>query len=430
MGSVLHVVWEYPPVIYGGLARHAEELARAQERAGWGVTVVTAAEDVTDPGRRVPPGERFRRGVRVLRARRSSPRAPWSDLLAAARQLDDALTVTALEHIEARRAAGDALPTVVHAHDWVGARAARTVAAAIGARSVLTVHATEYGRRQGAIGAEVDGGQPASVHAQEREAVHGADVVIVCSEAMRREVCLVLGADPARVRVIPNAVDAAAWRAGPAALRAARRHWLGETAGPLIAAAGRIEWEKGFSTVIRALPDLRRVHPRIRLVLAGRGSYAPRLAALAAELGVADLLVLPGWLARRDLAALYAGADVVVVPSRYEPSGLVAREAQAAGATVVTTRTGGLVEAVQDGTTGLLIDVGDVHGLRDTISSIAAHPSRAHRLARAGALAVAELTWTDVAKATADVYAEPLRPPVPSPGKDVAAPLIDAMMTS
>jgi glycogen(starch) synthase len=406
---VLHLVWEFPPVIYGGLARHAEELTRAQHRDGWDVTVVTAAEDVTDPTRRVPIGRRRRRDILVLRARRPLPRASWTDLLGAARELDDAMAAAALAQVEELAAAGTAAPTVVHAHDWIGSRAARTVAAAIGARSVLTVHATEYGRRRGEIDPEVDGGVPAAVHALECEAVASVDAVIVCSAAMRTEVCEVLGADPRRVQVIPNAVDAAAWRAGPAAVRAARRHWLAQESGLLIAAAGRIEWEKGFSTVIRTLPDLRRVHPQVRFVLAGRGSYSGQLTELAAELEVTDLLVRPGWLARRDLAALYAAADLVVVPSRYEPSGLVAREAQAAGATVVATRVGGLVETVQDGSTGVLIDVGDVHGLRDTISLLAAHPSRARRLAQAGTAAVRAVTWPDVATATAAVYA-----PVPA----------------
>lgn len=424
--SVLHVVWEYPPVIYGGLARHAEELARAQHRAGWDVGVVTAAEDVTDPSRRVPIGARLRRDVRVLRVRRPSPRRPWTDLLGAAGQLDEALAAAALEELDAP---GATPPSVVHAHDWIGARAARILADRVGARLVLTLHATEFGRRQGRIGPEVDDGQPAAVHALEREAVAAADAVIVCSEAMRVEVSDTLGADPSRVQVVPNAVDAAAWRAGPAAVRAARRHWLGPdppSLGPLIAAAGRIEWDKGFSTLIRALPDLRRVHPQVRLVLAGRGSDTARLVALAADLGVTDLLALPGWLHRRDLAALYAAADVVVVPSRYEPSGLVAREAQAAGATVISTRTGGLVETVTDGVTGVLIEVGDVHGLRDTIYLLAAQPARARRLGQAGSLAVRSLNWADVAGMTAQVYTgQPAR----RPPKPLAASEMNAMMT-
>jgi glycogen(starch) synthase len=439
MTGVLHVVWEYPPVIYGGLARHAEDLARAQQQAGWQVSVITPAEDVTQPGRRVPAGLRVRRDVQVLRVRRPLPRVPWSDLLGAAHQLDDTLADAALLHLGTP---GTPRPAVVHAHDWIGARAARTVADRLGVPLVLTVHATEFGRRLGGIGPELDGGTPAAVHALERLAVAAADVVLVCSEAMRSEVCTVLDADPRRVRLTPNAVDAATWRAGPAAIRAARRHWLAPgpgrpqppgsadptATGPLIAAVGRIEWEKGFSTVIRALPELRRDHPQIRLVLAGRGSYTPTLVALARELGVADLLTMPGWLARRDLAALYAAADMVVVPSRYEPSGLVAREAQAAGATVVSTRTGGLVEAVQDGFTGVLFDIGDVHALRDTISLLIAQPAMARQLARAGAAAVRALTWADVADLTGRAYlAAELNRPSSAP-KQIAQAAAKAMI--
>src|SRR3954452_14898592 len=135
--SVMHLVWEFPPVIYGGLGRHAEELTRGQHRQGWDVTVVTAAEDVTDPGRRVPIGRRLRRDIVVLRARRPLPRTPWSDLLAAARELDDAMATAALAHLDDLAAAGAALPTVVHAHDWIGSRGGRTVGAPGGGRRVV-----------------------------------------------------------------------------------------------------------------------------------------------------------------------------------------------------------------------------------------------------------------------------------------------------
>jgi glycogen(starch) synthase len=203
-------------------------------------------------------------------------------------------------------------------------------------------------------------------------------------------------------------------------VRAARRHWTGganggaigggTAAGPgtggelLVAAAGRIEWEKGFSTLVRAMPGLREAGGDVHVVLAGRGSEVPRLTALAAELGVADALHLPGWLTRRDLAALYAAADAVVVPSRYEPSGLVVREAQAAGASVVASRVGGIPETVTHGETGLLMDVGDVHGLRDAVLRLAADPAGARAMGRAAAAAVRGRTWADAATATGEVY--------------------------
>lgn len=410
---VMHVVWEYPPVIYGGLARHAEHLARAQHDAGHDVTVITAAEDVTDPTRRVPAASAVRRGVTVHRARRASPRTPWTDILRAAAELETALTATGLE------AADTNPPDVVHGHDWTAFGAARTIADKIGVPLVLTVHATEHGRHAGNLSGPAGPGADdvrTTIDRLERTGVTSADAVIVCSAAMRDEVTGVLGAHPDRVTTIRNAVAAASWHCGPGAVRASRRHWTDTPGGArttsapprsevLIAAAGRIEWEKGFSTLIRAIPGVREsAGLSVRVVLAGRGSELPRLRRLAAELGVTDCLTLPGWLSRRDLAALYAAADAVVVPSRYEPSGLVAREAQAAGASVIVTDVGGLSEAVTHGVTGLTIGVGDVYGLRDSILRLVADPAGARLLGQAAAREVERWTWPDAAAMTEEVY--------------------------
>jgi glycogen(starch) synthase len=403
--GVLHVTWEYPPVIYGGLARHVEHLARAQQDAGHAVSVVTAAEDVTDPSRRVPATSGTRRGITVHRVRRAAPRTPWADLPRAAAELAAALVAGGLA------ASATARPDVVHGHDWTAFPAARAIADAVGVPLVMTIHATEHGRRAGHVGEEQDGGVPATIHRIEQASARAADAVIVCSDAMRTEVVDVLGGDLDRVHVVRNAVNASAWRCGPGAVRAARRHWThapGTVAPPrgelLVAAAGRIEWEKGFSTLVRAIPGLREAVGAVHVVIAGRGSETARLEALAADLGVHDCLEFPGWLSRRDLAALYAAADAVVVPSRYEPSGLVAREAQAAGAAVVVTGTGGLAEAVRDDTTGVLIGIGDVHGLRDAVLRLVADPVGARALGQAAAASVRSWTWADAAAATEVVY--------------------------
>jgi glycogen synthase len=408
--NVMHVVWEYPPVIYGGLARHAEHLARAQHEAGHEVAVVTAAEDVTDPSRRVPATSTTRRGIAVHRARRATPRTSWAtNLPRAAAELGAAFVASGLA------AAATSRPDVVHGHDWTAFPAARALADAVGVPLVMTIHATEHGRRTGNLTEDDEGGVPAKIHRVEQESVRSAHAVVVCSDAMRVEVVDVLGADPRRVHVVANAVTASAWRSGPGAVRAARRHWTrspggtGTTTAPppgelLVVAAGRIEWEKGFSTLVRAIPGLRGAAGPVHVVIAGRGTEAPRLQALAAELGVTDCLDLPGWLSRRDLAALYAAADAVVVPSRYEPSGLVAREAQAAGASVVVTGVGGLAETVRHGETGLVIGVGDVHGLRDAILRLVADPTGARAMGRAAAAGVKGWTWADAATATAAAY--------------------------
>src|SRR6185503_14258061 len=130
----------------------------AQQDAGHAVSVVTAAEDVTDPSRRVPATSGTRRGITVHRVRRAAPRTPWADLPRAAAELGAALVAGGLA------AAATARPDVVHGHDWTAFPAARAIADAVGVPLVMTIHATEHGRRAGHVGEEQDGGVPATIH--------------------------------------------------------------------------------------------------------------------------------------------------------------------------------------------------------------------------------------------------------------------------
>jgi glycogen(starch) synthase len=392
---VCHLAWEYPPLVHGGLGRHVEELSRAQLEAGSDVGVLTCSDDVTGtratspPAREHSPGGVGRGDLDVVRVGLGRP---WRHVVDDAAAWQSALV----------EAVPDLAPTdVLHAHDWMVADAAAALSQRHGLPWVLTVHATEHGRRQGRLDEPVH----RAVHAAERRAVARAERVVVCSQAMRAEVVDVLGADPSSVVVVPGAVNAAAWALGPAELGAARQRWR-RVDGALVVAAGRLEWEKGFSTLLRALPALSGPHPGLRMVLAGEGSYRTTLDSLVRELRLDDDLVqLPGRLDQPDLAGLIATADLVVLPSRYEPFGLVVLEAMAAGACVVATRTGGLAETIEDGETGVLVEVGDVDGLAAAVDELLRDPERRSRLAHAGRLAVQGRTWAAVADRLAAVYA-------------------------
>lgn len=396
---VWHLAWEYPPLVHGGLGRHVEALTEAQREAGLDVGVLTCRDDVTGATAPMPPahelaGPRTGGGLEVVRV--GLGRA-WTDVVTDAAAWQDALVETSLAD------ASGGTPQILHAHDWMVADAAARLARALGVPWVLTVHATEHGRRQGRL----DQPMHRAVHAAERRAVAGADRVIVCSRAMRAEVTDRLGADPSSVLVVPGAVDAAAWSPTDDALGDARRRWRSHD-GPLVAAAGRLEWEKGFTTLLRALPAVRARHPWLRTVVAGTGSYRPTLVALVTSLGLATgpggPVHLPGRLDQPELAALMAVADVVVVPSRYEPFGLVALEAMAAGTCVVVTATGGLAEQVEDDVTGRVTGVGDVDGLAATLVDLLADRELRHRLAQAGREAARQHPWSVVAERTLAVY--------------------------
>src|SRR4029453_16462237 len=126
-------------------------------------------------------------------------------LTRAAAELGAALVASGLA------AAAEERPDTPHGPRWPASPPPRGIADAVGVPLVMTIHATEHGRRTGNLTETDDGGVPAAIHRTERGAVGAADAVLVCSEAMRLEAVEVLGADPARVHVVPNAVTAKAW---------------------------------------------------------------------------------------------------------------------------------------------------------------------------------------------------------------------------
>ena len=165
-------------------------------------------------------------------------------------------------------------------------------------------------------------------------------------------------------------------------------------------------YEKGVQDLLAALPRLRRRHPGLRLVVAGRGPSADELRDQARRLRLGRAVTFAGFVPDAELAALVAAADCAVVPSRYEPFGLVALEAAAAGTPVVASGAGGLPEFVRSGRTGLAFPAGDPAALADAVSALLADQVLARRLARqARAVLRREHGWAGVAERTADVYA-------------------------
>lgn len=178
------------------------------------------------------------------------------------------------------------------------------------------------------------------------------------------------GRPAARTHYLPNFVaDQAA--AAPAAD-------LSRTPHPLLLGLGRLHAEKGFDVLLRAMPVL----PGATLLLAGDGPARAELTRLASALGVAERVVFAGW--RRDVGALLAAADALVVPSRVEPLGNVIIEAWSAGCPVVAAAVEGPSELIEDGTDGMLVPREDAAGLAAALGAVLAEPARALAMAAAG----------------------------------------------
>ena len=389
---ILLLSWEYPPLVYGGLGRHVHALAEAQAAAGHQVTVLT--QTVVDA---VP--DEVVNGVRVVRV---PPDPPFLDPFGAG-GVDELLAwMLGLNHSLARaglRLADEVRPQVMHAYDWMTTHAATTLKDALGLPMVATVHATEAGRHQGWLPGPIS----RSIHTVEWWLTFEARRVITCSEHMRWEVTRLFELPADKVDVLPNGIDVDHWSVPAAARTAARTRYAGD--GPLVVFAGRLEWEKGVHTLIEAMPRLRRRHRGLRLVVAGQGSKAAELAQLARRKRVAGSVTFTGFLDGGQVAGLLAAADVAVVPSRYEPFGLAALEAAAAGAPMVAGDTGGLREFVRPGVTGLLFEPGDAAGLADAVSTLLRDQVLVRRVVRAAREALRrDHTWASVAERTVAVY--------------------------
>jgi glycogen synthase len=385
---VLLLSWEYPPVIEGGLARHVRKLAEALVRAGVGVDVLTRAR-----AGEADAGAEEVEGVRIHRVREPG----WP------RDLDR--FVAWVEKMNADMlAAGEALGVqsrydLVHGHDWLVASVAAALGDRLGVPYVTTIHATEHGRHQGWVHEQPQ----AHIHGVESWMARRADAVIVCSYYMRGHVADIFDIAEERVTVIPNGIDPSELQAvgDLAALRA-------EFAAPhekLVLLVGRLVYEKGFQLALEALPGVIERVPGVRFLVAGSGTHEEALKAQSLELGLSGHGAFLGWIGDDVLHSLYRIADLCVVPSIYEPFGLVALEAMASGCPCIVADTGGLREVVPLGErVGLRFNGGDPAHLGVMIERLLVDERLRERLVAEASEHVLRFDWDDIAQRTQSTY--------------------------
>jgi glycogen(starch) synthase len=390
---VLLLSWEYPPVIEGGLARHVRKLAEALVRQGVAVDVLTRG--VGDRAEIGQPGVERRGGVTVHRVREPSwPRDLDRFVAWVERMNDDMLK------------AGEALAEehsydLVHGHDWLVAHASAAFADRQGVPYVTTIHATEHGRHQG----WVQDLPQSHIHSVERWMSHRADSVIVCSYYMRGHVADIFDIDERRIAVIGNGVDPHELR--PVGDLRALRCEFAAPSEKLVLFVGRLVYEKGFQLALDALPGVIEQVENVRFLVAGSGTYEEELKAQATRLGLSEHGVFLGWIGDDVLHSLYRIADLCVVPSIYEPFGLVALEAMASGCPCIVADTGGLREVVPSGErVGLRFNGGDAEHLGVMIERLLIDGELRDRLVTEASEHVLRFDWDDIAERTRGIYGE------------------------
>ncbi|MGH2904694.1 MAG: glycosyltransferase family 4 protein [Solirubrobacteraceae bacterium] len=412
---VLLLSWEYPPVIEGGLARHVCKLAEALVRQGVAVDVLTrgAAETASREAAVVAGGadrgadraprsagscaQAFeqRGGVNVHRVREPS----WP------RDLDR--FVAWVDHMnDDMLAAGMALAEehhydLVHGHDWLVANASAALADRLSIGYATTIHATEHGRHQGWVQDQPQ----AHIHEVERRMAQRADAVIVCSYYMRGHVADIFDIDERRIVVIPNGIDPDELR--PVGDLRALRAEFARPEEKLVLLVGRLVYEKGFQLALDALPEVIGRVENVRFLVAGSGTHEAELKAQARRLGLDEHGTFLGWIGDDALHSLYRIADLCVVPSIYEPFGLVALEAMASGCPCIVADTGGLREVVPEGErVGLRFNGGDAEHLGTMVERLLVDSELRDRLVAEASEHVLSFDWDDIATRTRAIYGE------------------------
>ena len=373
---ILLVTWEFPPETVGGVGAHVDGLSQSLAKDGHEVCIFTlAAPGIVE--------DQVVAGVRIIRADVDLPWLPENDAVGFVSSGNHHLTALLAQLDDWR-------PDVVHAHDWRSAWAGHTLATLCAVPLVTTFHSTARGRH----GGNVPDGDPASIHSVESWIANISQRVICCSRFMQREVIDGFELMPDHVQLIPNGVDVDVW--APIGDQYRSR---------LVLAWGRVQYEKGFQVLAQAIGRLRGRVPGIRCVIAGRGPYLPELQSQVDIEGVSDLVHLAGYVTDEELRSLLHEAGCVVIPSLYEPFGIVALESLAANAPTIVARTGGLAEIMEGTEASLMFDPGNAKELATRIERVLMNPHVSQNMQAQGAeILHARFSWDAIARSTVSAY--------------------------
>jgi len=376
--KALLITREYPPHIYGGAGVVVDQLSRALARR-MGVEV-----------RCFGPREPRSDGI-TLRGY-----TPWERVGG-----KDVRYAPALETLSIGLAmARDPVDAdVVHAHTWYADMGALWISQLHRIPLVVTLHSMEPLRPWKAD--QLGSGYLVSSWI-EKTAVEAAHRVIAVSHKMREDILAHFDADPARVVVIHNGIDPDLFK------RTTARDALDRLGvrPPYVLFVGRITDQKGIFHLLEAS---RRLPAGVQVVVCASAPDTPEIeerlrrtvATMPNVLWINEMVPVP------VVTQLYSHAAVFACPSVYEPFGLINLEAMACETAVVASAVGGIVEVVEDGRTGLLVEPARPEVLADALNRVLADPGLARAMGQAGRRRVeAHFAWASIAERTEQVYAE------------------------
>ncbi|RLS93986.1 MAG: glycosyltransferase [Planctomycetota bacterium] len=273
---------------------------------------------------------------------------------------------------------------VIHAHDWLTYPAGLAIARLSGKPLLVHVHSTEFDR---------SGETPnQQIYNIERRGMHGATRAIAVS-MLTKNVCINrYGANAAKFDVVYNGVDL-----DPAGVGVQPIH----SKDKIVLYFGRITMQKGPEYFIQAAKKVLEYMDNVKFVVAGSGDQAQRMIEMAATLGIGNKVLFTGFLRGRDIARVFAMADLYVMPSVSEPFGIAPLEAMSHNVPVLISKSSGVSEVLMH---ALKVDFWDIEDMADKIIAVLRHPPLSRQLVEHGAFEIRGINWDGAATRTIRCY--------------------------
>lgn len=283
---------------------------------------------------------------------------------------------------------------IIHGHDWLVADALHELESH---NIVMSFHSTEHGR----VG-EISKGISSKIAGKEWLGAHIADEVTTVSDPMREELVRHYGVPAEKIHVVPNGCffEDLEKKVDPGVIKEGYDiHPL----TPLILYLGRLEYQKGPDIMVEAIPHVLEHRGDAFFIIAGKGEMKPQLEKRIEELGVSDRVRMPGYVSEEGKLDYLNASDIVCIPSRNEPFGLVLFEAWSAGDAVVASNVGGLGENIDNFVNGIKTDP-EPKPIAWGINFAIDDPELVKRFGREGKEKLKEFRWDRIGKELLVIY--------------------------
>lgn len=384
--KILILSWEYPPNLIGGLGTHVVGLCKSLIKKDFEVHLITAQDIKQEPIDMEEEEGLFVYRVKPIYSQEQNF-IHWIGGLNLA-MWEKAMEIYQFVSFD-----------LVQAHDWLVSSAAITIKNQLDIPLISTIHATEHGRN-GGIYTEMQ----KFIHEKERQLIQESQSLIVCSDFMKEELQSIFQVEEKKIQVIPNGVEVTGKK--KVSIKSVE-HLSLDTNKKIIFAMGRMVREKGFGTLLEAAKILHKNRSDLFFMIAGIGPMYEEYQRFIERNHLTESVRLIGYLNEEQKNACYSITDIAVIPSSYEPFGIVALESLLFSIPTIASNTGGLSGIMENHVTGVYMEPNNAESLVESIEYLLENTVKGKEIGEKGSELVRQLfSWNRIGEETSRVFQE------------------------